>query len=145
MLAGGQTDVVLGDNMNISRTHAKIIYNFDKKVSPHTRLAVLMPHPAGLPWLCLPAFRVEGETIEARYSIVCFALPLQVFELTVMGKNGVTVGQTLYTPASGPCALKSQDHLVVGERVRVLLSLLGHVKHVCMYTRSCEDSHVRPH
>ncbi len=35
-----------------------------------------------------------------------------------MGKNGVTVGTTLYTPASAPCALKSQDMLAVGDKVR---------------------------
>jgi hypothetical protein len=62
-------DVVLGDNMNISRLHAKINYNFQT----------------------------------AR------------FELTVLGKNGVTVKGTLHTPNSAPVVLQSQDLLQIGE------------------------------
>lgn len=63
-------DVVLGENMNISRQHATIRYNFD----------------------------------------------LKVFELHVLGKNGVTVNNELYTPASQPLALHSQDFLQVGDK-----------------------------
>jgi hypothetical protein len=42
---------------------------------------------------------------------------VQAFELLVLGKNGVTVGTTLYTPTSAPCQLKSQDMLAVGDKV----------------------------
>lgn len=65
-----ELDIVLGDNMNISRQHAKIGYNFS----------------------------------------------LGVFELTVMGKNGVTVNGVLYTPSSAPQQLYTQDFLQVGEQ-----------------------------
>mmetsp|Transcript_12400 Transcript_12400/g.21930 ORF Transcript_12400/g.21930 Transcript_12400/m.21930 type:complete len:190 (-) Transcript_12400:654-1223(-) len=67
----GSTDVVLGDNMNISRAHAKITFNFVNKS----------------------------------------------FELTVLGKNGATVGSTQLTPSSPPYALKSQETLSIGEKV----------------------------
>lgn len=69
-------DIVLGDNMNISRQHAVIRYNFDR-----------------------------GS-----------------WELTVMGKNGVTVRSraaddpVLVTPASPPQVLHSQDVLSMGDR-----------------------------
>ncbi|GAX81600.1 hypothetical protein CEUSTIGMA_g9028.t1 [Chlamydomonas eustigma] len=63
-------DVVLGDNMNISRQHAKINYNLETRN----------------------------------------------FELSVMGKNGVSVNGTLYTPMSPPQPLRSQDLLSVGEK-----------------------------
>lgn len=63
-------DVVLGDNMNISRQHAKIVFNFDTKN----------------------------------------------FELIVLGKNGVTVEDVLYTPESPPQPLRSQDLLVIGDK-----------------------------
>jgi FHA domain len=62
-------DIILGDNMNISRQHAKISFNFDTGC----------------------------------------------FELTVMGKNGVTVQGSLYTPTSEPKQLKSQDLLQIGD------------------------------
>lgn len=65
-----ELDIVLGDNMNISRQHAKIAYNFS----------------------------------------------LGVFELTVMGKNGVTVNGILHTPSSAPQQLYTQDFLQVGEQ-----------------------------
>lgn len=65
-----ELDIVLGDNMNISRQHAKIAYNF----------------------------------------------ALGVFELTVMGKNGVTVNGILHTPSSAPQQLYTQDFLQVGEQ-----------------------------
>lgn len=65
-----ELDIVLGDNMNISRQHAKITYNFD----------------------------------------------LGVFELTVMGKNGVTVNGVLHTPSSASQQLYTQDFLQVGEQ-----------------------------
>lgn len=65
-----ELDIVLGDNMNISRQHAKIAYNFQ----------------------------------------------LGVFELTVMGKNGVTVNGVLHTPSSAPQPLYTQDFLQVGEQ-----------------------------
>ncbi|KAK9805125.1 hypothetical protein WJX72_000415 [[Myrmecia] bisecta] len=63
-------DVVLGDNMNISRKHAGIVYNFEKGV----------------------------------------------FELVVLGKNGVTVSGTLYTPSSPPLALRTRDLIQMGDR-----------------------------
>lgn len=63
-------DIVLGDNMNISRQHATITYNFD----------------------------------------------IQAFELKVLGKNGVSVNNELYTPSSPPLELKSQDFLQVGDK-----------------------------
>lgn len=56
--------------MNISRQHAKIVYNFERKC----------------------------------------------FELIVQGKNGVSVGGNLYTPASAPQELQSQDLLTVGDK-----------------------------
>lgn len=40
---------------------------------------------------------------------------LGVFELSVMGKNGVTVNGVLHTPNSGPQQLYTQDFLQVGE------------------------------
>lgn len=61
------TDLVLGDNMNISRQHAMIRYNFDTKA----------------------------------------------FELSVLGKNGVTIRGSLYTPSSPTCTLQSQDVLQI--------------------------------
>lgn len=39
-----------------------------------------------------------------------------VFELTVMGKNGVTVNGVLHTPSSAPQQLYTQDFLQVGEQ-----------------------------
>lgn len=39
-----------------------------------------------------------------------------VFELTVMGKNGVTVNGILHTPSSAPQQLYTQDFLQVGEQ-----------------------------
>jgi hypothetical protein len=61
------TDLVLGDNMNISRQHALIRYNFDTKA----------------------------------------------FELSVVGKNGVTIRGNLYTPSSPTYTLQSQDVLQI--------------------------------
>ncbi|EIE18840.1 hypothetical protein COCSUDRAFT_45003 [Coccomyxa subellipsoidea C-169] len=63
-------DVVLGDNMNISRQHAKILYNFSRGV----------------------------------------------WELHVLGKNGVTVEGTLHTPSSPPVVLRSQDLIQIADR-----------------------------
>lgn len=63
-------DVALGDNMNISRQHATIAYNFD----------------------------------------------LKVFELRVLGKNGVSVNSVLHTPSSPPVVLHSQDVLQIGDQ-----------------------------
>lgn len=63
-------DVILGENMNISRQHAKIVWN---------------PSSRG-------------------------------FELIVMGKNGAHVNGTLYTPASPPQALQSQDIVTIADK-----------------------------
>ncbi|KAK9826146.1 hypothetical protein WJX81_000241 [Elliptochloris bilobata] len=67
-------DVVLGDNMNISRTHATIEYSFERGA----------------------------------------------WEMTALGKNGVTVQGTLYTPADGQpatgIALHSQDYIQIGDK-----------------------------
>lgn len=70
-----ELDIVLGDSMNISRQHAKIVYNFGNK------------H----------------------------------YELIVLGKNGVVVGQNLYTPSSPPLPLKSKDVLIVAEKTLCFL------------------------
>lgn len=43
-------------------------------------------------------------------------LSIGVFELTVMGKNGVTVNGVLHTPSSAPQQLYTQDFLQVGEQ-----------------------------
>eukprot|EP00798_Chlamydomonas_sp_ICE-L_P007661 gene7661-815_t len=63
-------DVALGENMNVSRLHAKISYNFK----------------------------------------------MRQFELTVQGKNGVSVNTVLYIPASDPLPLRSRDHLTIGDK-----------------------------
>mmetsp|Transcript_2431 Transcript_2431/g.6278 ORF Transcript_2431/g.6278 Transcript_2431/m.6278 type:complete len:272 (+) Transcript_2431:183-998(+) len=64
-------DIVLGDNMNISRKHVKLEYNFS----------------------------------------------VGAFELIVLGKNGATVDNVLYTPTSPPLRLKSQDRIQIGETI----------------------------
>ena len=80
--------------MNISRQHAKIAYNF----------------ALGKIWLCIaggcqsPQPAVDDELVAG------------VFELTVMGKNGVTVNGILHTPSSAPQQLYTQDFLQVGEQ-----------------------------
>lgn len=77
--------------MNISRQHAKIAYNF----------------ALGKKWLCIataPQLAVDSEWVAG------------VFELTVMGKNGVTVNGILHTPSSAPQQLYTQDFLQVGEQ-----------------------------
>jgi hypothetical protein len=63
-------DVVLGDNMNISRQHAKLVFNFETKN----------------------------------------------YELIVMGKNGAHVNGALYTPASPPQPIRSQDLLSIADK-----------------------------
>ncbi|KAK9918354.1 hypothetical protein WJX75_003459 [Coccomyxa subellipsoidea] len=63
-------DVVLGDSLNISRQHAKILYNFSRGV----------------------------------------------WELHVLGKNGVTVQGTLHTHTSPPVVLRSQDLIQIADR-----------------------------
>eukprot|EP00884_Botryococcus_braunii_P003704 jgi/Botrbrau1/13334/Bobra.0334s0010.1 len=63
-------DVVLGDNMNISRQHAIIAYNFD-----------------------------TGK-----------------WELTVLGKNGVTVDDRICLPGGGSVPLQSGSYLQLGDR-----------------------------
>lgn len=64
-------DVVLGSSMSISRKHAKISYNFEKKT----------------------------------------------WELSVLGKNGVSVGKILYAPSSPPVPLKSQELIQFGDKL----------------------------
>lgn len=39
-----------------------------------------------------------------------------VWELKVLGKNGVTVKSTIYTPSSPPVTLQSGDLLQLGDR-----------------------------
>ena len=77
--------------MNISRQHAKIAYNF----------------ALGKEWHCIataPQLDVDKDCVTG------------VFELTVMGKNGVTVNGILHTPSSAPQQLYTQDFLQVGEQ-----------------------------
>lgn len=84
----------LGDNMNISRQHAKIAYNF----------------ALGKALLCV------APGCDAAQPVVDCEVVTGVFELTVMGKNGVTVNGVLYTPSSAPQQLYTQDFLQVGEQ-----------------------------
>lgn len=42
--SSAQADVVLGDNMNLSRKHAAITYNFDKGVLHHKHIVLLSGH-----------------------------------------------------------------------------------------------------
>lgn len=46
----------------------------------------------------------------------CLIVLQGVFELTVMGKNGVTVNGVLHTPSSASQQLYTQDFLQVGEQ-----------------------------
>ena len=86
--------LITGDNMNISRQHAKITYNFDLGEASDRE------------------FRQPYQMhIMLSHSVV-----LGVFELTVMGKNGVTVNGVLHTPSSAPQQLYTQDFLQVGEQ-----------------------------
>lgn len=80
--------------MNISRQHAKIAYNF----------SLGEPVPAGKD-VCTMSHHQAESSVSAG-----------VFELTVMGKNGVTVNGILHTPSSAPQQLYTQDFLQVGEQ-----------------------------
>jgi len=90
--------------MNISRQHAKITYNFDLgEAGNDTCLGPLRNMPPSM----MPAYSC---------SQYLFVVLQGVFELTVMGKNGVTVNGVLHTPSSASQQLYTQDFLQVGEQ-----------------------------
>ena len=103
----GNQDVCLGEAMSISRQHAEIKYNFETR---ECRRGPARP-PASAP------------RRQARLSAALLPLPLppdaaaalrlraECWELHVLGKNGVTVDGTLYTPETSPVELESQSML----------------------------------
>ena len=101
--------------MNISRQHARIVYNFDHSkaysagvsasngdLSAMDRLAAEL---AGKP---LHFTGVESHRENKR----CTA---GYWELEVMGKNGVTVNGTLHTPSAAAVRLRSRDLITMGD------------------------------
>lgn len=80
----------LGNGMNISRQHAKIVFNFGT----------------------------------------------QRFELIILGKNGVHIGETHLVPQSPPYPLKSQELLLIGDRlVYFLLPKKAHAEALIAATK----------
>lgn len=78
--------VVQGDNTGLSSKHARVIYSFK----------------LGIPdWL----FSFAACIANSDFSLL---LPAGLFELTVMGKNGVSLDGVLLTPNSAPAPLASK-------------------------------------
>ena len=90
-------DIILGDNMNVSRQHAKIVYS-----------------PARGDMVILDACSCEA-CFSYRVTMKNFQCA-GVWELHVLGKNGVTVHGTLHTPSSPPVVLRSQDNIQIADR-----------------------------
>jgi FHA domain len=107
--SSAQADVVLGDNMNTSRKHASITYNFDKGVASEV---LCVTWDLG----CLNQMCID---LRADYSGQCLLLACAgVFELTVMGKNGVSIDGVLFTPNSSPAPLASKVRQPCSSRCR---------------------------
>lgn len=100
-------DLTLGNNMNLSRHHASITYNFDSGES-------------------VPVLRVSQQppTVQPRRFLASSPLPLTPpgahtgsFELQVLGKNGVSVADQFVGPGHAPVPLCSQDRVQVADVV----------------------------
>lgn len=135
--SSAQADVVLGDNMNTSRKHASITYNFEKGTALrkqsmtadvcqlHCRIVAVRTGPSSCPALARSYSRSRADSalkplitglhqlpchnIFADCSALCSSVSCPgVFELTVLGKNGVSIDGVLFTPNSSPAPLASR-------------------------------------
>jgi hypothetical protein len=59
----------------------------------------------------------NSMSISRKHAKISYNFEEKIWQLTVLGKNGVSVGKILYAPSSGPVGLKSQELLQFGDKL----------------------------
>ena len=59
----------------------------------------------------------NSMSISRKHAKISYNFENQNWELTVLGKNGVSVGKILYAPSSPPVVLRSQELLQFGDKL----------------------------
>ncbi len=59
----------------------------------------------------------NSMSISRKHAKISYNFETQNWELTVLGKNGVSVGKILYAPSSPPVVLRSQELLQFGDKL----------------------------
>lgn len=59
----------------------------------------------------------NSMSISRKHAKIAFNFETKNWELTILGKNGVSVGKILYAPTSPPVVLRSQDLLQFGDKM----------------------------
>merc|ERR1739848_223541 len=59
----------------------------------------------------------SSMSISRKHAKISYNFETKTWELTILGKNGVSVGKILYAPSSPPVALRSTDLLQFGDKL----------------------------
>ena len=59
----------------------------------------------------------NSMSISRKHAKIAYNFETANWELTILGKNGVSVGKILYAPSSPPVVLRSQDLLQFGDKM----------------------------